>query len=75
MKFLFCGCMIICYNHNDMIKLITFFWQGWGHWVGEGQLPLLLFLLCLYSTVRCVLCLTLLFILISDEIFIIISYI
>ena len=72
MKFLFPDCIIICYNHNDIIKLVTFFRRGvLGAWeaVSLAAFP------AIYSPVRCVLYMfdikilfAILFI-ISDEIF------
>ena len=36
MTFLFPGCIIIHYNHNHMIKLVTFSWWGGGALGGWG---------------------------------------
>jgi hypothetical protein len=52
MKFLFPGCIIICYNHNHIIKLVKFSQlEGGGHCLGGGQWPLLLSMLYVYSPV------------------------
>jgi hypothetical protein len=80
MKFLFPDCIIICYNHNHIIKLVKFFSAGGVGCVGGGgggggvvapaAFP------AVYSPVRCVLHMfdfkilfAILCIIISDEIF------
>ena len=72
MKFLFPDCIIICYNHNHIIKLVKFRRVVLGVWGAVAPAAFR----AVYSPVRCVLYIfdfkilfAILFIIICDEIF------